>query len=181
VPPPSSPGEAPGEPLDKRQDVTSENAMVLTAGLRAVRERIKLPWLRGDARHAMAAFALCLATACFAPVDSKAADQKESGGPWLATVAIIRNEEQPGSGVYLGSGLIITAAHLTAVYAKMSVRIAGIALPATVLKQGSAEDIDLRGPRKSLSPSPRESDSVTARGHGRMERASHGAEGLFRC
>jgi hypothetical protein len=34
---------------------------------------------------------------------------------------------------------------------------------------------------KSLSPSPRESDSVTARGHGRMERASHGAEGLFRC
>jgi Trypsin-like peptidase domain len=143
VPPPSSPGEAPGEPLDKRQDVTSENAMVLTAGLRAVRERIKLPWLRGDARHAMAAFALCLATACFAPVDSKAADQKESGGPWLATVAIIRNEEQPGSGVYLGSGLIITAAHLTAVDAKMSVRIAGIALPATVLKQGSAEDIDL--------------------------------------
>ncbi len=34
---------------------------------------------------------------------------------------------------------------------------------------------------KSLSPSPRESDSVTARGHGRMERAGHGAEGLFRC
>ena len=34
---------------------------------------------------------------------------------------------------------------------------------------------------KFLSPSPRESDSVTARGHGRMERASHGAEGLFRC
>ena len=33
---------------------------------------------------------------------------------------------------------------------------------------------------KSLSPSPRESDSVTARGDGRMERASHGAEGLLR-
>jgi Trypsin-like peptidase domain len=58
-------------------------------------------------------------------------------------VTIMRNEEQPGSGVYLGSGLIITAAHLTAVEAKMSVRIAGRALPATVLKQGSAEDIDL--------------------------------------
>ena len=43
----------------------------------------------------------------------------------------------------LGSGLIITAAHLTAVEAKMSVHIAGRALPATVLKQGSAEDIDL--------------------------------------
>jgi len=34
---------------------------------------------------------------------------------------------------------------------------------------------------KFLSPSPRESDSVTARGNERMERASHGAEGLFRC
>src|SRR6266403_1702040 len=33
---------------------------------------------------------------------------------------------------------------------------------------------------KFLSPSPRESDSVTARGNGRMERASHGAKGLFR-
>ena len=111
--------------------------------LRAVRERIKFPWLRGGTPHAMAALALCLATACFAPVSSKAAERKESGGPWIATVTIMRNEEQPGSGVYLGSGLIITAAHLTAVEAKMSVRIAGRALPATVLKQGSAEDIDL--------------------------------------
>jgi Trypsin-like peptidase domain len=108
--------------------------------LRALRERIKFPWLRGDAR---AALALCLVTACFAPVGSKATERKESGDPWIATVAIIRNEEQPGSGVYLGSGLIITAAHLTAVDAKMSVRVAGIALPATILKQGLAEDIDL--------------------------------------
>src|SRR3989442_11089942 len=30
---------------------------------------------------------------------------------------------------------------------------------------------------KFLSPSRHESDSVTARGHGRMERAGHGAEG----
>ena len=41
------------------------------------------------------------------------------------------------------SGLIITAAHLTAVDAKMSVRIAGVVLPAQVLKQGSSEDLDL--------------------------------------
>ena len=34
---------------------------------------------------------------------------------------------------------------------------------------------------KFLSPSRRESDSVTASGHRRMERAGHGAEGLFRC
>src|SRR2546421_7740169 len=34
---------------------------------------------------------------------------------------------------------------------------------------------------KFLSPSRHESDSVTARGHGRMERVGHGAEELFRC
>src|SRR6266508_6195489 len=32
---------------------------------------------------------------------------------------------------------------------------------------------------KFLSPSRHESDSMTVRGHGRMERAGHGAEGLF--
>ena len=89
------------------------------------------------------AFALCLAVTCLAPIVSKAADRKGSGGPWIATAVIIRNEEQPGAGVYLKSGLIITAAHLTAVDAKMSVRIAGVVLPAQVLKQGSSEDVDL--------------------------------------
>jgi hypothetical protein len=34
---------------------------------------------------------------------------------------------------------------------------------------------------KFLSPSRCESESLTARGNGRMEEASHGAEGLFRC
>ena len=34
---------------------------------------------------------------------------------------------------------------------------------------------------KFFSPSLRESDSVTARENGQMERASHGTEGLFRC
>ena len=92
------------------------------------------------------AFAICLAGALLAPIMSSGADRKESGGPWIATAAIIRNGEQAGSGVYLNSGLIITAAHLTAVDAKMGVRIAGMVLPelpAKVLKQGSAEDVDL--------------------------------------
>jgi len=92
------------------------------------------------------AFAICLAGALLAPIMSSGADRKESGGPWIATAAIIRNGEQAGSGVYLNSGLIITAAHLTAVDAKMGVRIAGMVLPelpAKILKQGSAEDVDL--------------------------------------
>ena len=91
---------------------------------------------RGNVRFA---FALCLAVALLAPIISNGADRKESGGPWIATAGIIRNGEQPGSGVYLKSGLIITAAHLTAIDATMSVPIAGVVLPAKVLKQGSAE------------------------------------------
>jgi S1-C subfamily serine protease len=89
------------------------------------------------------AFALCLTVTLLAPIVSEGADRKESSGPWIVAARIIRNGEQSGSGVYLKSGLIITAAHLTAVDAKMSVRIAGVVLPAKVLKQGSLEDMDL--------------------------------------
>jgi hypothetical protein len=89
------------------------------------------------------AFALCLTVTLLAPIVSMGADRKEGGGPWIATAKIIRNDEQPCAGVYLKSGWIITAAHLTAVEAKMSVRIAGAVLPAKVLKQGVAEDVDL--------------------------------------
>src|SRR5215475_3020488 len=77
---------------------------------------------------------------------SNGADQKERRDPWIATAAIIRDGQEAGSGVYLNSGLIITASHLTAVDAKMGVRIAGVVLPelpAKVLKQGSSEDVDL--------------------------------------
>jgi len=50
------------------------------------------------------------------------------------------------------------------------------------LEQQTATSEVLQGHlEKFLSPSRHESDSVTARGHGRMERAGHGAEGLFRC
>jgi hypothetical protein len=45
--------------------------------------------------------------------------------------------------------------------------------PGRVLFEGRLE--------KFLSPSLRESDSVTARGDRRMERACHGADRLFRC
>ncbi len=51
---------------------------------------------------------------------------------------------------------------------------------APVAKAGTAT-IPIGHLEKFFSPSPHESDSVTARDNGRMERASHGAEGLFRC
>src|SRR5262249_47388137 len=89
------------------------------------------------------AFALCLAVALSAPIACEGADRKEGSRPWIATAGIIRDGGQSGSGVYLNSGLVITAAHLTALDANMSVRIAGVVLPAKVLKQGSLEDVDL--------------------------------------
>jgi Trypsin-like peptidase domain len=89
------------------------------------------------------AFALYLAVALLAPNVSEGGDRKETSGPWIATAGIIRNGGASGSGVYLKSGLIITAAHLTAVDAEMSVRIAGVVLPAKLLKQGSVDDVDL--------------------------------------
>jgi hypothetical protein len=68
------------------------------------------------------AFAPGLAVALLAPIVCNGADRKEGGRPWIAAAGIIRNVEQPGSGVK--SGLIITAAHLTAIDATMSVRVA---------------------------------------------------------
>ena len=47
--------------------------------------------------------------------------------------------------MYLKSGMVITAAHLTDINAKMSVHKfseASFELPAKVLKQGSLEDVD---------------------------------------
>jgi hypothetical protein len=51
----------------------------------------------------------------------------------------------PGRGVYLGKGLIITAAHVVTPVArtKPSVRIAGMDLPATAIREGNFERVDL--------------------------------------
>ena len=88
------------------------------------------------------ALTVCLVMTLSAPAFSEAAE-KESGAPWIVAASIIRNGGPSGSGVYLKSGLIITAAHLTAADANMGVRIAGVGLPASVVKQGALEDVDL--------------------------------------
>jgi hypothetical protein len=91
----------------------------------------------------MRAFTLCLAVLLLAPITPESVHGKEGASPWIATAGIMRDGGQSGSGVYLKSGLVITAAHLTAFDANMSARIAGVVLPAKVLKQGSLEDVDL--------------------------------------
>jgi hypothetical protein len=56
-------------------------------------------------------------------------------------------QSMTGNGIYLGNGLVITAAHVVgfvALHMNMTtVRIAGLDLPAKVIKQGSFEQIDL--------------------------------------
>jgi hypothetical protein len=75
---------------------------------------------------------------------ASAAEERSPGSTaWIAAVRIIKNGSPSGSGVYLSSGLVITAAHLTSADAKMGVHIAGTALPATVLKQGRLDQVDL--------------------------------------
>jgi hypothetical protein len=50
-----------------------------------------------------------------------------------------------GYGIYLGRGLVLTAAHVvgSAARTKPSVRIAGLKLPATAIKEGSFDRVDL--------------------------------------
>ncbi len=77
---------------------------------------------------------------------SPAAHGQENGAankPWVAMAQLTRNGATGGAAVYLGSGLVLTAAHLVDPGADMGVILAGAKLPAKVLKQGVYEDIDL--------------------------------------
>jgi hypothetical protein len=51
----------------------------------------------------------------------------------------------PGRGVYLGKGLVLTAAHVvgSAAHTKPRVHIAGVELPATAIREGNVERVDL--------------------------------------
>ena len=51
----------------------------------------------------------------------------------------------PGRGVYSGKGLVLTAAHVvgSAAHTKPRVHIAGMELPATAIREGNFERVDL--------------------------------------
>jgi len=65
----------------------------------------------------------------------------------IYAVNIIQDPPQSwtGYGIYLGRGLVITAAHVvgSASHTKPSVRIAGMELPAHAVKEGNVERVDL--------------------------------------
>jgi len=65
--------------------------------------------------------------------------QDSGSGPLVAAALLVPG----GPAVYLGSGLLLTAAHLVNPGADISVAIARTKLPAKVLKQGVYEEIDL--------------------------------------
>jgi hypothetical protein len=83
---------------------------------------------------------IIVAVTLLVPVRAESADRKD---PWIAMARLIRNDQPNGPGVYLKSGLVVTAAHLTNANDKMRLRIGGMDFPAKVLKQGSFEDVDL--------------------------------------
>jgi len=65
--------------------------------------------------------------------------QDNGSGPLIAVAQLVPG----GPAVYLGSGLLLTAAHVVNPGADIAVVIARTKLPAQVLKQGVYEDIDL--------------------------------------
>jgi len=93
------------------------------------------------------------------------------GGGQRAMVELALSDEERGR-LYDGVMRILDAS-----VANVPAPEVADALPSGVPLQ----DLPFGHLEKFLSPSRHESDSVTARGHGRMERAGHGAEELFRC
>jgi hypothetical protein len=88
----------------------------------------------------------CLVAAVLMPLDC-AHGQSTDDSLRVYAVHIIQDPPQSwtGYGIYLGRGLVITAAHVvgSASHTKPSVRIAGMDLPAKAIKEGSFERIDL--------------------------------------
>jgi hypothetical protein len=87
-----------------------------------------------------------MAMAVLAPFGSAHA-QSTDDSLRLYAVNILQDPPQSwtGYGIYLGIGLVITAAHVvgSASRTKPSVRIAGLNLPANAIKEGNYERVDL--------------------------------------
>ena len=93
--------------------------------------------------------ALCVGGAALVAALTCTLARAQSDQPDLKTFAVHINrtpqQPWPGYGVYLGNGLILTAAHVAGNFAqtKPHVVVAGQDLPATLVKQGSLEGVDL--------------------------------------
>jgi hypothetical protein len=109
--------------------------------------------LLGKAEPMRFATAMCLCLIAAATLSrsahAQAADQLTDADQSLRLYAvhIIRVPREPwtGYGVYLGNGLVLTAAHVagSAFLRSIKVEIAGRELPAKIEKEGSFRDVDL--------------------------------------
>lgn len=92
-------------------------------------------------------FGLALSIACLGETEALA--QAFSGDDSLKTYAVHINrtpqQPWPGYGIYLGNGLVLTASHVAGNFAltKPHVLIAGLDLPASLVKEGTLETVDL--------------------------------------
>ena len=92
-------------------------------------------------------FGLALSIACLGETEALA--QAFSGDASLKTYAVHINrtpqQPWPGYGIYLGNGLVLTASHVAGNFAltKPHVLIAGLDLPASLVKEGTLEAVDL--------------------------------------
>jgi hypothetical protein len=91
---------------------------------------------------------LVLVAAALMPVGDAHAQLSPDDSLRIYAVDIWQDPPQswgPGRGVYLGKGLILTAAHVvgSAAHTKPSVHIAGLDLPATAIREGSLKQVDL--------------------------------------
>src|SRR6516162_549315 len=92
-------------------------------------------------------FGCCFAAATLAAVGGAHA-QSTDDSLRIYAVDIWQDPPQswgPGRGVYLGKGLVLTAAHVvgSAAHTKPRVHIAGMELPATAIREGNVERVDL--------------------------------------
>ena len=95
------------------------------------------------------AIACCSVVICLAPINFACA-QTDPADDSLRVYAVDIWQDPPqswgaGRGVYLGKGLVITAAHVvgSAAQTKPSVRMADMDLPAKAIKEGNFERVDL--------------------------------------
>jgi hypothetical protein len=89
---------------------------------------------------------LCLVVAALAPIAwAHAENTDDSLRVYAVDIVPHSSQSRSGTGVYLGKGLVITAAHVVghAADSRPNVRIAGLDLPANVVKEGAYEQVDL--------------------------------------
>jgi len=80
-----------------------------------------------------------------------AAQDSAAPGPFVAVAQL----SPGGPAVYLGSGLLLTAAHVVKTDVETTAAISGMRLPVTIVKQGVFDEIDLslmRVDQRKLTP-----------------------------